>query len=156
VNDTDAMARAIVVCRIGLSRGQSPFGAVILKDGRSIAEAHNTVRLDNDPTAHAEINAIRSAAQVLGSFDLSGCTLYSTCEPCPMCLAATHWSRIDRLVFGASISDAQSAGFREMPISAEAMVKMGESPLRVERRLHAEECKRLFDEWKAAGHANAY
>ncbi len=154
--DTDAMSRAIAACRIGLRLGQSPFGAAIVKDGRVVCEAHNTVRLDNDPTAHAEVNAIRLASREMGTFDLSGCILYSTCEPCPMCLAATHWSRVDRLVFGASIADARSSGFREMPISAESMVKMGESPLRVEGGSLAAECRTLFDEWKAAGNANPY
>ena len=156
MTDQDAMSLAIAACRIGLRLGQSPFGAAIVKDGRIVAEAHNTVRLDNDPTAHAEVNAIRLATKVLGTFDLTGCILYSTCEPCPMCLAATHWSRVERLVFGASIGDAQVAGFREMPISAEAMVKMGESPLRVEGGFRAEECKALFEEWKTIGNANPY
>ena len=149
MNDAEAMNHAIAACRAGLRLGQSPFGAAIVKDGQLMAQAHNTVRLDSDPTAHAEVNAIRLAARALGIFDLSGCILYSTCEPCPMCLAATHWSKVDRLVFGASIADAQAAGFREMPISAEAMVKMGESPLRVEGGFQERECKALFDEWKA-------
>ncbi len=156
MTDFDAMSRALTICRNGLRLGQSPFGAAIVKDDRVVAETHNTVRLDNDPTAHAEVNAIRLASKELGTFDLSGCILYSTCEPCPMCLAATHWSRVDRLVFGASIGDAQIAGFREMPISAEVMVKMGDSPLRIEGGFRAEECRALFKEWKAAGNANPY
>lgn len=156
MTDEEAMNLAITTCRVGLRLGQSPFGAAVVKEDRLVAVAHNTVRLDNDPTAHAEVNAIRLAAKELGTFDLSGCILYSTCEPCPMCLAATHWSRVDRLVFGASIADAQSAGFREMPISAQSMVKMGGSPLRVEGGLWADECSALFDEWKALGIANPY
>ena len=156
MTDADAMRLAIAACRRGLLLGQSPFGATITREGRVIAEAHNTVRLDNDPTAHAEVNALRRAARELSSFDLSGCVLYSTCEPCPMCLAATHWARVDRLVFGASIADAKSSGFHEMPIPAATMVAMGESLLRVEGGFQTEECRALFDEWKESGHSEAY
>lgn len=156
MNDLEAMKHAIEVCKTGLSLGQSPFGASIVKNGILVSARHNTVRCDRDPTAHAEVNAIRSASKALGTFDLSGCILYSTCEPCPMCLAATHWSRVDRLVFGASIEDARSAGFREMPISAETMVRLGESPLKVEGGLLEAECRALFKEWKRSPDPQAY
>jgi tRNA(Arg) A34 adenosine deaminase TadA len=88
-----------------------PFGAVIVRDGQIIAEAVNTVTAQLDPTAHAEVNAIRKAAQALGTFSLAGCQLYSSCEPCPMCLAAMYWARLDVLYYGASAADAASAGF---------------------------------------------
>ena len=156
MNDLEAMSQAIIVCRVGLSLGQSPFGSAIVKNGELISLAHNTVRCDNDPTAHAEVNAIRRASITLETFDLSGCVLYSTCEPCPMCLAATHWSRVDRLVFGASIADAKLAGFREMPISATTMIQMGQSPLKVESGFLAAECRALFEEWKNSSFAQAY
>jgi len=156
MTDQDAMNRAIAVCRDGIRAGQSPFGAAILKDGTLIAEAHNTVRADNDPTAHAEVNALRKAAKALQTYDLAGCVLVSTCEPCPMCLAATHWANVDRLRFGATIADAASAGFREMPIPAARMVAMGASRLQVESGLLTDECRALFDEWKRGGQAHAY
>ena len=90
-----------------------PFGAVIVKDGEIIVRAKNSVVSDNDPTAHAEINAIRQAAGLLGTYDLSGCTLYSSCEPCPMCLAAIWWARIDRCYYAATRDDAARAGFND-------------------------------------------
>ena len=88
-----------------------PFGALIVKDGNIIAKAVNTVTKVNDPTAHAEINAIRLAAENLRTFNLSGCVLYTSCEPCPMCLAAVYWARIDKIYFSGSRLDARNAGF---------------------------------------------
>jgi tRNA(Arg) A34 adenosine deaminase TadA len=156
MTDDDAMRTAIRKAREGIAAGQSPFGAAIVRDGKIIAEAHNTVWLDCNPTAHAEINALRAAAQAIGAIDLSGSTVYSTCEPCPMCLAAIHWSKADRVVFGASIGDAHAAGFAELPIPAAQMVALGHSPLRVEGGRLAPECAALFDEWKKAGLSAAY
>lgn len=88
-----------------------PFGAVIVRDGQIVAEAVNTVTATNDPTAHAEVNAIRAVARALGSFTLTGCQLYTSCEPCPMCLAAAYWARVDAIYYGASAADAARAGF---------------------------------------------
>lgn len=88
-----------------------PFGAVIVKEGKIIARATNTVTTSNDPTAHAEVNAIREACRVLGTFDLSGCEIYSSCEPCPMCLSAIYWARIDRVYYSADKKQASKAGF---------------------------------------------
>ncbi len=156
MNDDDAMRRAIEICRRGIDHGQSPFGAVIVKDGQIVAERHNSVWKDGDPTAHAEVNALRLAASELKTFDLSGCTLYSTCEPCPMCLAATHWAKVDRVVFGATIADAQKAGFTEMPIPAADLARMGGSRLKVEGGLLQDECAALFEEWKRGGRSGAY
>ncbi len=107
MNDDDRYMRlAIETAKEGIAAGQSPFGAVIVREGTVVVAAHNTVWRDTDPTAHAEVNAIRKAAARLGRIDLHDCTLFSTCEPCPMCLAATHWSKIERLVYGATIDDA--------------------------------------------------
>src|SRR4051812_13423533 len=114
MNDEEFLRRAIEVCRQGIAAGQSPFGAVIVREGRVVVAAHNTVWRDLDPTAHAEVNALRAAAAALQSIELAGCTLYSTCEPCPMCLAASHWAKVDRVVFGAAIADATAAGFGEL------------------------------------------
>src|SRR5262245_14130760 len=115
------MWRAVEKAREGIAKGQSPFGAVVVSDGKVVAAAHNTVWLDTDPTAHAEINAIRQAATVLGSIALHGCTMYTTCEPCPMCLAAIHWAKIGRVVYGASIADAAAGGFTELRVPAKEL-----------------------------------
>jgi tRNA(Arg) A34 adenosine deaminase TadA len=150
------MRRAIETTREGIAAGQSPFGSVIAKDGAVVAATHNTLWRDTDPTAHAEVNCLRRAAKALNTVDLSGCTLYSTCEPCPMCLAAIHWAKLDRVVFGATIDDADAAGFSELHVAAVDLARMGGSPLVVEGGLLREECAALFDEWKRAGLCQAY
>ncbi len=156
MNDDEAMTDAITVCREGIRSGQSPFGAAIVKEGRIIARSHNTVRCDLDPTAHAEVNVLRIASRALATFDLSGCVLYTTCEPCPMCLSASHWARVDRVVFGASIADAAEAGFREMPVPATELAAMGQCSLIIDGAVLRDQCVRLFAEWKTAGNASPY
>jgi guanine deaminase len=106
------MARAIElsVDNVRMGRG-GPFGAVVVKDGTIIAEAANNVTGTNDPTAHAEILAIREACRKLGAFELTGCEIYSSCEPCPMCLGAIYWARPDRVYYGNTAADAARAGF---------------------------------------------
>lgn len=156
MNDDEAMQRAIEVARQGIATGQSPFGAVIVKGGRVVGEAHNTVIRDNDPTAHAEVNALRIAAGALKSYQLRGCTLYASCEPCPMCLAASHWSKLDRVVYGAAMADASHAGFSELPVPAQQMAMLGESHIIVDASPLRAECARLFEEWKASGNLKLY
>jgi tRNA(Arg) A34 adenosine deaminase TadA len=156
MNHEDWMRHAIEVAREGIDAGQAPFGTVIVREGVLLSRTHNTVWRDLDSTAHAEINAIRQADQAVQSVDLSGAILYSTCEPCPMCLAAIHWSRIAACYFGARIADAASAEFSEMPISAETMVTLGESRLVIHSDLLREECARLFSEWMATGQNRSY
>ncbi|MBU1125921.1 MAG: nucleoside deaminase [Candidatus Omnitrophica bacterium] len=124
-----------------------PFGACVVKNGRILAVAANTVFKDNDPSAHAEINAIRLAARRLGDWDLSGCQIYSTCEPCPMCFSAIHWARIDKVVYGAKIVDARKAGFNELAISCHAMKKQGKSKVKVCAGLLRVECRLIFERW---------
>ncbi len=156
MTDEEFMRQAIGVTREGIAAGQSPFGAVIVKDGAVVAATHNTVWRDSDPTAHAEVNCIRKAARALHTIFLNGCTLYSTTEPCPMCLAAIHWAKIDRVVFGASIADAAEAGFCELHVASRALAEMGKSPLVVESGLLARECAALFGEWRTAGLCKPY
>lgn len=156
MSDEKFMRVAIEEARRGVSRGHSPFGCAIVKGGEVVAAAHNVVWGTLDPTAHAEVNAIRRAAAELRTIDLSGCTLYTTCEPCPMCLAATHWARVDRCVYGATIADAADAGFNELDIDAVKMVQMGGSKLKVESGLLREECRELFTYFKTLGIAKTY
>lgn len=91
-----------------------PFGAVIVKDGKIVSKAHNEVVKSNNPTAHAEINAIKKASKKLGTFDLSGCEIYTTCMPCPMCLGAIKWANIKTVYYGATSKDADEIGFRDL------------------------------------------
>ena len=106
---------AIQMSQISIDNGSSPFGCVIVENSTEtiIAQAHNRVVLDNDPTAHAEVVAIRTACKYLNSFDLSSCTLYSSCEPCPMCLNACKWANITEIYYAANRTDAESIGFRD-------------------------------------------
>jgi guanine deaminase len=156
MNDQIGMQLCIEKAREGIAAGQTPFGSVIIRGSDVVASSHNTVWRDCNPTAHAEINAIRQAAQALGTIDLSGSVLYSTCEPCPMCLAAIHWSKIDRVVFGASIGDAATAGFGELCVGAAELAKLGGSSLQVEPGPLREDCCRLFAEWAARGLSSPY
>ena len=120
MNGEEQMLRAIELAeRNASSVTGGPFGAVVVKDGKVIAEASNTVTVDNDPTAHAEVNAIRKACAALGTFDLSGCELYTSCEPCPMCLAACYWAHIDKVYYAADREDAAAAGFDDSDIYRE-------------------------------------
>jgi tRNA(Arg) A34 adenosine deaminase TadA len=156
MTDIDAMRLAIAKCREGIAAGQTPFAAVIVRGDRLIAAAHNVVWRDTDPTAHAEITAIRLAAAVLHAIKLQNCTMYTTCEPCPMCLAAIHWARLDRVVYGATIADAEAAGFSELCLPAKELAARGGSRLIVEGGVCRAECVALFDEWKTAGKSAAY
>ena len=156
MTDEQYMQLAIQKAREGITAGQSPFGAVVICDGHVVAAAHNTVWRDSDPTAHAEINAIRHAASTLRSIDLSGCTMFSTCEPCPMCLAAIHWSKINRVAYGATIADADAAGFSELHMSAKQLAEAGGSAVRVETGPLREECRELFELWRKSGTNRAY
>lgn len=105
------MQRAIELAEKSVGNGGGPFGAVIVKEGQVIAEGSNCVTIDNDPTAHAEVTTIRKACKALNTFDLSGCEIYTSCEPCPMCLSAIYWARLDRIYYGCNKEDAKNIGF---------------------------------------------
>jgi tRNA(Arg) A34 adenosine deaminase TadA len=156
MNEMDYMRLAIKKAQEGIASGQSPFGSVIVQAGRVVAATHNTVWRDGDPTAHAEVNCVRAAALALETIFLRGCTLYSTTEPCPMCLSAIHWAKIERVVFGATIADATAAGFCELCVDAKVLAQLGKSPLKVDDGLLREECALLFVEWRNAGLCKAY
>jgi len=114
------MARAIQLSVENvLSSGGGPFGAVVVKDGAILAEAANRVTATNDPTAHAEVLAIREACRKLGAFELRGCEIYSSCEPCPMCLGAIYWAHLSRVYFAGAAGDASKVGFDDSLIYRE-------------------------------------
>jgi len=127
-----------------LQRDGGPFGAVIVKDGEVIASAHNEVLCSKDPTAHAEVLAIRRASQVLESFDLNGCTLYTTCKPCPMCLGAVLWARIPTVYYGTTEKDAAAIGFDDAKFYD---VLMHKDNALVMQQIDYEKTKELFDNW---------
>jgi guanine deaminase len=132
----------------GLNKKEGgPFGAVIVKDGKVIASAHNQVIKTNDPTAHAEIQVIRKATKKLKRFDLSDCEIYSSCEPCPMCLAAIHWAKIKKLFFGCTKTDAKNIGFDDEYIYD--VIKGKATELQVDSvQIDREKCLELFTIWE--------
>jgi tRNA(Arg) A34 adenosine deaminase TadA len=143
------MKLAIEKCRQGIAAGQSPFGCAIERNGEVISCSHNTVVMTTDITAHAEVNAIREACREIGNIFLDGAIVATTCEPCPMCMSALHWARVDTVYYGATIEDADSAGFNELQLPAAELLRIGGSKLKLVPRVLPEECKELFAEWKA-------
>ena len=115
---------AIEESHFSIEHGSSPFGAVIVKDGKIISTAHNSVVFSKDATAHAEVNAIRMAGKVLNTYDLTGCILYTSCEPCPMCLNAAKWANIKEVYFAADRNDADRIGFRDRVFYEKNNIKM--------------------------------
>jgi guanine deaminase len=113
------MREAISLALDSVQKGGGPFGALVVQNGRVVGHGTNLVTASNDPTAHAEIVAIRQAGQILATFRLRGCELYASCEPCPMCLAATYWARIDGVYYAATRADAAAAGFDDALIYQE-------------------------------------
>lgn len=146
--DQKMLAMALEEARAGSQSGEGgPFGAVITDEGgRVLSAAHNQVLAGHDPTAHAEIQAIRQAAASLGSHDLTGCTLYTSCEPCPMCLAAIIWAGIRRVVYGCTREDAAVIGFRDEAIY-DYLAGRGEAPLELVEMDRAL-CRAVFAEYQ--------
>ncbi|MDJ0736668.1 MAG: nucleoside deaminase [Nostocaceae cyanobacterium] len=139
----EAIALSLKSVRSG--RG-GPFGAVIVKDGEIIAKSHNQVTSTNDPTAHAEIVAIRQACQVLQNFELKGCELYTSCEPCPMCLGAIYWARLDRVYYANTKADAAGIGFDDHFIYDELDLSIDKRKLPM-IQLMRDEALTAFQEW---------
>jgi tRNA(Arg) A34 adenosine deaminase TadA len=123
-----------------------PFGAVVVRNGKIIASAGNRVTSTNDPTAHAEVVAIREACKALGTFDLTGCEIYASCEPCPMCLGAIMWSRIDKLHFAANRNDASRAGFDDELFYTELALPAEHRMMKPSQMLQ-KEANEIFDKW---------
>lgn len=141
INHLENMKKAIELSNDSVDKGSSPFGCVIVnKEGEIVGLGHNTVALDNDPTAHGEVNAIRNACKNLGTFDLSGCILYTSCEPCPMCLNACKWANITEVYYAADRYDAESIGFRDR-------VFYDDDPLTL-HRLDLDEAAQVMQKWK--------
>lgn len=150
------MQLAIDKCREGLAAGQSPFGCAIAIGDRVVAANHNTVALTTDITAHAEVNALRAACLEVGQLHLEGALVATTCEPCPMCMAALHWARVDHVYFGASIDDAAVAGFNELNLPADELIRLGGSSVKLTGNLLTDECRKLFAEWLARPDRRVY
>lgn len=133
------LEEAIKESALSVQTGSSPFGAVIVKEGKIIAKAHNMVVPNNDPTAHAEVMCIRKACQELGTFDLTGCHLYTSCEPCPMCLNAIKWANITQIFYAATRDDADAIGFRDRVFYNEDVVTL--------HHINLQSARDVMDKW---------
>lgn len=144
------LRRAIALATQNVVSGKGgPFGAVIVRDGKVVGEGANSVTAVNDPTAHAEVNAIRAAGKCLGTFSLAGCELYTSCEPCPMCLSAAYWARLDAVYYGARAADAARAGFDDAFLYSELGKDAGQRQLR-SMQLLGDEAWASFAAWIAS------
>lgn len=153
--DKQFMRRAIRLADESVERGGGPFGAVIVRGGEIVAECSNSVTIENDPTAHAEVNAIREACRRLGTFDLKGCAIYSSCEPCPMCLGAIYWAGIDRIYYGNTRRDAAEVDFADDYIYEELARPMEERGLPIVPLLR-DEARHTFRRWAEKADKVAY
>jgi guanine deaminase len=140
-------AIALAVENVTSQRG-GPFGALVVREDKVIATGVNLVTSTNDPTAHAEVVAIRAACKVLGDFQLTGCAVYTSCEPCPMCLAALYWSRCDAVFYGSSAADAAAAGFDDSFLYGEVNLPIHERKLQMQRLL-SDEAIESFNTWRS-------
>ena len=145
--DKAFMREAIRIANESVKNGGGPFGAVIVKDGEIIAGRSNSVTLDNDPTAHAEVNTIREACQKLGTFDLSDCVIYTSCEPCPMCFGAIYWAHLDRIYYGANQHDAAAINFDDAFIYRELAVPVEQREKQMTALLPSEALA-AFEAWR--------
>jgi tRNA(Arg) A34 adenosine deaminase TadA len=153
--DKKFLGRAVWLASESVQSGGGPFGAVIVSEGRMISESGNKVVPLNDPTAHAEILAIREAARTLGSHDLSECILYSSCEPCPMCLGAIYWSGIKRIVYASDRHDAARAGFSDSDIYREICLDPTKRKVMF-LRVNIEGANEAFEKWEELETKNPY
>lgn len=149
------MREAIKLSAESVRSGGGPFGAVIVRNGEIIARGENRVTVCNDPTAHAEVSAIREAAARLGTYDLSGCEIYSSCEPCPMCLGAIYWARLDRLYYAGTRADAANVGFDDAHIYEELPLDPSQRELPTESLLR-EEAQQVFEAWASKADKKEY
>ena len=156
IHDERYLRRAIELAKAGMHSGQGgPFGALVVRKNQIIAEGCNRVTIDNDPTAHAEIVAIRRACARLDSFQLHDCVIYASCEPCPMCLSAIYWSRAARIVYAGSRYDAADVGFDDDVIYRELALQPGERGIAMQQLLSAQG-RQLLLEWGGLEHKVDY
>ncbi len=156
MSDLEFLKEALHLARTHSREGEAgPFGAVVVRAGEVVGRGWNRVVEDHDPTAHAEILAIRDAAHRLGTHVLDACVLYSSCEPCPMCLGAIYWARIPRVVYAAAAEDAAAAGFDDAIIAQESRLTWKERALESRRDLEADG-RRVLEEWRRTPKRKAY
>lgn len=155
MKNEEFMRQAIELAVENVKCGGGPFGAVIVRDGKVVATGVNRVTANNDPTAHAEVSAIRAACTKLGTFDLSGCVIYTSCEPCPMCLGAIYWAHIDKIYYGANQHDAAAVDFDDSFIYRELELKPADRNKPVENILH-DEALAPFNLWREKEDKIAY
>ncbi len=150
------MQQAIQLATENVLHGRGgPFGAVVVKDEQVLATGTNQVTANNDPTAHAEVVAIRNACQALGTFQLDGCDVYSSCEPCPMCLAALYWSRCRTIYYGNNATDAARAGFDDSFLYEEVRKPLAERTIPI-KRLLPDEARSSFEAWQKSPYRVEY
>lgn len=147
MTDADHMRLAIQATWQGLRKGEMPFGACLVRRGKVVTAVHNSARADMDTTAHAEMQAIRDATRRLKTLDLTGSTMYATCEPCPMCFSACLWANVGRIVYACSIADAAGFGIRQIPITSGRMRQLSQSKIDVAGGLLRDESLELFTAW---------
>lgn len=151
------MRAAIEAARDSVSRGAGgPFGACIVRDGEILSVSSNHVLIGHDPTAHAEVMAIRLACGALQTHLLEGADIYSTTEPCPMCFASLHWARVRRIFYGTNIDDVTQLGFNEMPLSNFQMRELGQSPIEIFPDFMRDECLELLEFWQGIESRRTY
>ena len=143
---TKFMRKAIALSIQNINKGGGPFGAVIVKDGKIVSTGVNRVTAHTDPTAHAEVNAIRKASKKLRTFDLAGCEIYTSCEPCPMCLGAVYWAHLDKMYYGNTKTDAKNIGFDDSFIYDEIELKPENRKVKTIQLL-PEEAIKAFENW---------
>ena len=151
----ELMQKAIELSVKNVAEGGGPFGAVIARNGEIVATGVNRVTDEHDPTAHAEVSAIRAACRKLNTFDLSGCEIYTSCEPCPMCLGAIYWAHLDRMYYGNNQHDAAEIGFDDAFIYEEIALKPEDRRL-ASMRLLPEEAIRAFRMWEESSEKTEY
>lgn len=150
------MLRAIELAKQGMDRNEGgPFGCVVVKNDKIIAEGNNSVTSQNDPTAHAEVVAIRKACEKLGTFQLTGCDIYTSCEPCPMCLGAIYWARPDHIYYAATRHDAANAGFDDSFIYDEISVPDYDRSIPTQT-IGREDAVKVFELWKQKENKTVY
>ena len=155
MTDEECMRRAIALSEENIKNGGGPFAAVIVKDGEIVSEGTNRVTADNDPTAHAEVTAIRKACKKLNTFNLSGYSIFTSCEPCPMCLGSIYWARLSKIYYGNNRKDAAKIGFDDDFIYREIPLPLNERSIPMEQLLHGESIS-CFKKWSEKADKTEY